>query len=277
MGNHLKICSTVDEALSAIDNLNSSFTKSSYLYYREHRCRYERTLRRIKQTVPKGSRILDVGSHFLHQSMLLKLLGYEVVGIDVSEFSNHDSVKNLAREFEITNCCVNDISKGDFLLNYERQFDCILFCEIQEHITFNPISFWRRAYDLLKDNGIIYITTPNSLSLYKLLAHCKRIVLLQGVGISIPEILFTVTYGHHWKEYSGYEMKTLFQTLSPDFCVELQYYRIKYWEKWGGLKSIIRDLIRRFANIIPVFREEIEVIVTCKRHNIWSIEEPKYF
>ncbi len=33
------------------------------------------------------------------------------------------------------------------------------------------------------------------------LSIIKRVVLLDGGGMKIPDIFNTVTYGHHWKEY----------------------------------------------------------------------------
>lgn len=61
--------------------------KADAAYFAEHKIRFERTLRRVTELCPHGGRVLDIGSHYLHLSAALRLLGYEVVAMDVGSFS----------------------------------------------------------------------------------------------------------------------------------------------------------------------------------------------
>ena len=157
---------------------------------------------------------------------------------------------------------------GDFLPGYESHFDVALLCETLEHITFNPCKFWKRIHQSLKIGGKVYLSTPNSLSAMNVLSAIKRIVLLEGIGTNIPSIFNTVTYGHHWKEYSRREIYEYFRLLSPDFRVELRTYcyRQYSYRPWN-LRDQARRLIRAIGNRSGVFAEELEAIVTLQSKN----------
>ena len=44
------------------------------------------------------------------------------------------------------------------------QFDYVLFCEILEHLTINPVELLEELISLLKPDGLLYLTTPNFFS-----------------------------------------------------------------------------------------------------------------
>ena len=88
-----------------------------------------------------------------------------------------------------------------------------------EHLTFNPVRFWSEVYRVLNSAGLIFITTPNSLSLASSLSQLKRLLLRRCIGLDVRAILHSITSGHHWKEYSMREMADYFRALSPDFRV----------------------------------------------------------
>jgi 2-polyprenyl-6-hydroxyphenyl methylase/3-demethylubiquinone-9 3-methyltransferase len=135
-------------------------------YFNGHLARYARTLHRVMELCLPGSRVLDIGSHYLHQAAALGVLGYEVVGIDVAAFSEQAPMKVRAARYNISNYSCDRMDLGEFLGGNEEAFDVILFTEILEHITFNPIRFWRRAYDLMKIGSLLYVTTPNCLTAF---------------------------------------------------------------------------------------------------------------
>jgi hypothetical protein len=51
-------------------------------YWATHELRFHRTVQRVTEIAPRGIRVLDVGSHYLHLSAVLRLLGYEVWALD---------------------------------------------------------------------------------------------------------------------------------------------------------------------------------------------------
>jgi 2-polyprenyl-6-hydroxyphenyl methylase/3-demethylubiquinone-9 3-methyltransferase len=264
----------ISEAMASLRTLVEREGTRVEIDYLTHEPRYRRTLARVLELAAPGSVVLDIGSHFLHLSFLLRQLGYRVIGLDVPDFV--EPFRERARRFEIENHAEARFERGEFLRGAESSIDFVLFCEIQEHITFNPVLFWKRIYELLRVGGKIYLTTPNSVNTWQVLSNLKRSVLLQGSGLSIEAILGTVTYGHHWKEYSGSELRELFARLSPDFETQIEYYSLREPEPWTDAKSIARDIVRRASSRVPALREELEAVVTLKAKTRWVAQPPSY-
>jgi hypothetical protein len=181
--------------LSAFNKLEGqiqALSNSSELeYFKFHKKRYERVYDFVKNKY-KGQtiKILDIGSHFLHTSCLIRSLGHEVVGMDVSEFWSMDFVNQRAQDWGITPLIENNLAFINSLDGQTEKYDLILFTEIFEHITFNPVLFWKKIY----------------------------------------QVLDKVTYGHHWKEYNATEIRHYFEALSDDFSVEVRHYHYKNHE-----------------------------------------------
>lgn len=240
-------------------------------YFAFHARRFESHLRAIHQVAPAGARVLDIGSHYLHLSSALALLGFQVTALDVSEFQELDFVADRARRHGIRTETTGDLGKGQFLGPDTRDaFDVVVFCEILEHITFNPVRFWRRVYDLLRPGGTVYLSTPNSLRLANTLKTAYRLAGRRGVGIPLDEIFGHVTYGHHWKEYSAGEIVEYFRRLSPDFQPGIRF--VDYG--LGG--SPLSRPLARIAGVIPGFRPHIEAVVRLPRKTSWRAREKSY-
>ena len=112
-------------------------------YFSFHEKRFSRMANTISKTAMKGAKILDIGSHYLHSGMILTKLGYQVVCMDVQEFWSIPFVQDRAKVFEIEKCVHNNL---ELLKSDEvgvEAYDLVLFTEILEHITFNPINFWK--------------------------------------------------------------------------------------------------------------------------------------
>ena len=270
----------VSAALNAVaQDVRETANVNDSLYFAEHRGRYLRTLARIQEISRPGCRVLDVGSHFLHQTTALKLLGFQSHGMDVSVFSQSDLVKNRAARHGVENLCVDDFQSGTFMPAAEDYYDLVVFTEIMEHITFNPVLFWRRIYQILKVGGFIYITTPNALTPWKILATIKNALTLRGAGLPMHRIFDTVTYGHHWKEYSGREMRDYFKLLTPDFDASVSYFSLESDAPTAlrlSPKTMAQGLVNSSARIVPAFHDQIEVIVRLNRRTGWTFEAPGF-
>lgn len=242
-------------------------------YFRFHKKRYERFESFLNTHFPDVSRseklkALDIGSHYLHSSMILSELNFDVDGMDVSVFWDMDFVKKRASKFGITPIVENDLANMPGFQNVHDKYDLIVFTEIFEHITFNPIQLWKTIYQILKPGGKIYISTPNSLALANWARNFKNLITLQSVGITVDDIISKVTYGHHWKEYSAQEIKTYFATLSDDFQVTINPYHYKE----HVLKSpyLAFKVLAKLGNMTSKFSEELEVIVDVKEKKSWK-------
>lgn len=248
------------EAMTVLSDVVAQENGGDAEYFSRQRARYLRTLERIRGIRPAPCLVLDIGSHYLHQAVLLSQLGYEVWGIDIELFTGAEFVRNRSRRFNIHNITVKNLEDGDFLANLRERVDVILFTETLEHITFNPIRFWRRVYELLCPEGIIYLTTPNSLRPAAVARTVWNIITLGGIGLSVEQIFANVTYGHHWKEYSAREIKKYFRALSSDFKVETRWYSSDSAEG-GGVKSAAKRLL----GAVPCLRSDLEAVISLSR------------
>jgi 2-polyprenyl-3-methyl-5-hydroxy-6-metoxy-1,4-benzoquinol methylase len=246
--------------------------------YFGHRERYIRNLIRLQSLLPRGGKILDIGSHFLHQASCLSVLGYDVSGCDVPDFVELEFVKKRARKFGINNIGVSRLEEGNFLDGFSNSFDCVMFCEILEHITFNPIKFWKRVYKILVPGGIIYLTTPNGLRLYNILSTVKNAIFFRSIGTPISTILSEVTYGPHYKEYSLREILNYFKLMSPDFKCEITLFTLRPFDStwYRSPKSALREVVRRIENRLPWLGEEIEAIVRVDSKKQWLAKTPDF-
>jgi 2-polyprenyl-3-methyl-5-hydroxy-6-metoxy-1,4-benzoquinol methylase len=238
-------------------------------YFEEQRPRYLHMLARLEQLQPPPCVVLDIGSHYLHQSILLQELGYEVWGIDIELFAGAQLVRERAEKFGINNIVVDMLEKGDFLLAQKNHFDLIIFTEILEHLTFNPIRFWNRVFNLLSPTGAIYLSTPNSLRPAAYGRALWNILSFGGLGLDIEHVLKTVTYGHHWKEYSSSEIRNYFQFLSNDFQIETFYYSTDLQRK-PGFKQMMKNVLAT----IPCFRSDIEAVIHLDGKTGFSAQPP---
>jgi 2-polyprenyl-6-hydroxyphenyl methylase/3-demethylubiquinone-9 3-methyltransferase len=244
-------------------------------YFRFHRKRFERMANTITKKIAPGSLILDIGSHYLHSTLLLIFLGYKVDAMDVGEFSELELVKKRVSEYGLTNIIENDLTTLSSKMESADEYDVILFTEILEHITFNPIGFWKNIHRLLKDGGIIYITTPNSFTIYNIVKTLKNLFFFRGIGINVNMIFEYVTYGHHWKEYNAREVIKYFGYLTDGFKVQVNTYFYKFFEP-NDFRGSLRNFFYKIGNLIPFFRDELEVVVTLDKSKEWKAVSPIY-
>ncbi len=211
-------------------------------YHIDHAKRFQYTLQQIKHHVPSGSLIADIGCHRLDFGLMLRNAGYRVVGFDVPEFIGKDSVKERAISAGIQLVEIADLGKGNFSETFpDDTFDAIVFAEIIEHITFNPLDMWQLLFSMVRENGYLFVTTPNSLSLRGTLRGIWNIVSRTGQGLPFKEIFSNVTYGHHWKEYSRKELIEYFYYLGvPKKNISVEY--VSYAEKEKTIRSTVKLL-----------------------------------
>ncbi|MDN3204148.1 class I SAM-dependent methyltransferase [Algoriphagus sediminis] len=259
------------------DELNSSQVGSDLEYFDFHKRRFERFENFLKsQDFQRKNelKVLEIGSHYLHTSILLSNHGFSVDAMDVSEFWKLDFVQARANKYGLNPIIENDLASLESLKEIDDKYDLVVFTEILEHITFNPVSFWKQIHRVMKTNGIIYISTPNSFALPNLIRNLKNALLLKSIGISVDDILSKVTYGHHWKEYSKKEILEYFERLSPDFEVKISTYSYKEYE----LKPpfFFFKILSRIGNASGFFADDLEVIVNLRSKNKWVAQPPEY-
>ena len=270
---------TEQEILLALEKVaqivSASGNNQDLTYFTFHKKRFLRMAKTITKQCKPGQKVLDMGSHYLHSSLLLSFLGYQVHSMDVQAFWNIEMVQERASEFGLFPVVENNLETLESCSGKTEDYDVILFTEILEHITFNPVNFWKNIYRILRNQGIIYITTPNSLTLYSIFRTMFRMIQLKGIGLDTESIFSQVTYGHHWKEYSAFEIRKYFTALCDGFQVSIDKYFYKTYPT-HNLKSIARYLLVYLSNRLPFFRGEIEAVITLKKPADWKVEPPGY-
>jgi len=98
-----------------------------------------------------GRSALDVGCAFGYGLSLLKSLGYEAIGVDVSRFGLRQA-KKMMRTNEFVVC---DVQEN---LPFKKKFDLVTCLEVLEHLQ-DPLKALQNMYDVC--DGIILCTTPN--------------------------------------------------------------------------------------------------------------------
>lgn len=224
---------TLDEMLAEFRRCGH--TDEGYLTH--HYPRFRETKREFCATwdINRGRRVLDVGAHWLHQSYLWQADGFQVTAVDLPLTFELESVKLLADAHGIRLVGCGDLERARELDAIESDsVDIMLFTEIIEHITFNPVQFWKQIHRILAPGARIVVTTPNYYAIQARTWQASRFLRGLGGGLSVLEILDTPTYGHHWREFSMREVILYFCLLSSDFNTVKQCYPASYGLGRGG-------------------------------------------
>ncbi|MHC1723464.1 MAG: class I SAM-dependent methyltransferase [Aminipila sp.] len=64
---------------------------------------------------------------------------------------------------------INNIELDPF--PWEEKFDVIIFTEVLEHLNFHPLPTLKKIHSLLKDDGCLYLSTPDALSWGKITTY----------------------------------------------------------------------------------------------------------
>lgn len=214
-----------------------------------------------------GGRVLDVGAHWLHQAVLWSQAGFEVTALDLPLTLERESVRALADAHGIQLLIERDLEHATGLAEVaDDTFDVVMFCEIIEHLTFNPVAMWKEIYRVLAPGGKIVITTPNYYALRALVIKAGRFALLRGGGLPHHAILRMNTYCHHWKEYSAIELRRYFRMLSDDFALTRMTHVRDYYPARSRWASVFRPI----EAVIPLLRPNLHVELTLqdKQHGI---------
>jgi len=249
------------------------FGVTDYGYLEQHVGRFLATKRIFESTWPrKGGRVLEVGALWLHQAFLYARDGYEVTGADLPETLGRQNVRELAEACNIRLMVYDELQSGGAFENVgDDSFDVILFTEIIEHLTFNPVAMWKQLYRMLAPGGRIVVTTPNYYALRGRAWDFERMQRMRGGGITVDDILHKPTYAPHWKEFSLREVVDYFARLSPDFAV----HKALIVEDYVGGPKYTR-LARVIERHVHAFRPNLHVEIELAQKQRGITLEPGY-
>ena len=147
--------------------LNNSRKSKVFLYGRNM---VLEELELLLKSIPKGSRVLDVGCGTAHLTNWIKEKGFEVYGIEPSQKMYDLAVTNFP-EIEIKKGISSDIPYPD---NY---FDLIVCFEVMRYLDKKEnIASYKEIYRVLIRNGSFFVTQVNlfSTDFYFIFHHLKR-------------------------------------------------------------------------------------------------------
>jgi 2-polyprenyl-3-methyl-5-hydroxy-6-metoxy-1,4-benzoquinol methylase len=211
---------TVEPDITELLSYFAAHGGTDFDYLKYHLPRFVDTKRRFTAgwDRSRGTAVLDIGAHWLHQSILYARDGFAVTAVDLPLTLDIGYVRAQAEENGIRLISEPDLAHAKaFDAIGDSSIDIVLFTEIIEHITFNPVALWKQVYRVLKPAGRIVVTTPNYYAATGRAWNPRRFLSGFGGGLDVLGILNSNTYAHHWKEFSRRELIYYFCVLSPDF------------------------------------------------------------
>ncbi|WP_198045962.1 class I SAM-dependent methyltransferase [Novosphingobium aquimarinum] len=172
----------------------------------------ERFLRTIDMIPPGVAKALEIGANPYFTTTLLRWLRPEIAVTATNYFGNDgmagaQSVRvahpsGSIDEFRQAYVEVN-VEAGRFPFDDEA-FDCVLFCEVLEHMTNDPVAALFEIWRVLRPGGCLILTTPN-------VARLENVArALAGSNLYDPYSGYG-PYGRHNREYTRHETVHLLQ------------------------------------------------------------------
>jgi SAM-dependent methyltransferase len=206
-------------------------------YLRFHIYRYIETLSLIPISSSKLD-VLDVGTSSGHLAILVrKLFGYQVYGVDLQDVSGP---RFSSEGIDLRIC---DISNQPLPYDAES-FDVVLFCEILEHLAVSPYRVMNELWRVMKEDGILILSTPN------IAALDKRLKLLVG-RTPLASFDRDAKINFHIHEYTKSELASLIE--QGKFRLDMLYLS-DCWERAFGNLNPLRLAYRLVLKCVPSFR-----------------------
>jgi SAM-dependent methyltransferase len=231
-------------------------------YLKRNVLRYIEILKVVELNASKNQKVLDIGTLYGHYAIALKRLGYCVYATDIKWSGTsllEARLKNEQIPFYICNV-------EDGLPFEDNFFDVIILSEVLEHLI-NPLKALSEIRRVLKNGGLLILTTPNFASLY------NRIKLLAGKNPQAPTRLAPdgwlksdVGWGHI-HEYTLDELENLL--ILFDFKILIKRYLSISAKTTQKYPKILKNLYLVIVKIVPSFRDTIMIVAKMEKlkHN----------
>ena len=160
---------------------------------------------------PEANRILEIGASPYFFSILLKefrsakldITNYFGPGEDhATQFVRYENHEGKKRKWKVAFSKVN--TEETDLPAKDGSYDHVVFCEVLEHLTNDPLFALIEINRVLESGGTLVLSTPNVARLENTAA------LLAGANIYDPYSGYG-PYGRHNREYTGQELNWLLQ------------------------------------------------------------------
>lgn len=181
--------------------------------------------------------VLDVGCATGTLLAYLRDRQWHVTGVEISPASEYAQKK---RNLDVRNLPLEENNFPD------KTFDVILASHLIEHLN-NPFSFLSEAHRILKDNGYIFITTPN----------------ISGLQARL--------YGDRWRS-AIFDHLYLFSVRTLTAMLKKTGFKVEKVSTWGGIAAgLAPKQIKKPIDILAkVFGFGDVMIVRARKYNFTS-------
>lgn len=224
-------------------NKKYSLNEEQKLYLEIHAKRFETILALIPSQ--KNLKILDIGPSYLSELLFekfgeqLQLLGFD----DKNSLGGHLASDTLFKKVKVH---VQDLNFWDSK-DSTNLYDLIICGEVIEHLYTSPIKLFKNLNQILNNEGLLIIQTPNAAALR------KRLKLLFGKNpYEIPRE--NLHNPGHFREFTLSELKQM--GTNQNFSIE-KVMMDEYFE----YPSKISKTYRKFKKLIPAnWRSGITIV-----------------
>jgi SAM-dependent methyltransferase len=182
----------------------------------------ERFLRTLDLVPNEPASLLEIGANPYFNTLLLRRFRPQAELTLTNYFGGDSGVKTQQLRFKGFDGHAEQIDFDYHNVNIEEHrfpfedssFDGVVFCEVLEHLTNNPMAALSEIHRVLAPNGYLVLTTPNVARLENVVA------LFEGRNLYDPYSGYGA-YGRHNREYTRHELHLLL--VHCGFSAEISY------------------------------------------------------
>jgi 2-polyprenyl-3-methyl-5-hydroxy-6-metoxy-1,4-benzoquinol methylase len=204
-------------------------------------------------SLPRDSRILEIGAAPGHLSIGLHIAGFRLTGINLNE---HWRATYPSPEwFEKLNVVEHDAEKEPLPFP-DGSFQCALFTEVLEHVAIrDPIEILREIRRVLAPAGLLIFSTPNVCNISNILA------LMRGENVFWPAELFYGSLDRHNREYTPREVHDLIRAAGYEIQA---FYGMNSHNNWrAGGAELAYELVGQIGDGEPLLRNTIVCLASA--------------
>jgi SAM-dependent methyltransferase len=272
---------TLDETLRFINSvtiLNDEVDKNRMLesgsqeevknYKFQHHKRLWKSLQIISEMVNGPANILEIGAMPYFFTALIRqfLPSCDITGVNISgnvwPEKTHHPLK--PKEIKVQFGQIPKVETFDiYLFNVERDrfpfssnsFDIVLCMEVIEHLVYSPTHMLAEIHRVLKDGGLLFLTTPNAVDVRKTLSILlNRSINFRYSGYSV--------YGRHNREFISGELRLLLESCGYKL-LKIILDNVSCHQHNNNIHRLSFFLFNLISKIpIPYFRQKQEYIFT---------------
>ena len=207
-------------------NLLSPYSNKSRWEFENHLTH----LKTITRHLSHDYTVFDAGCGIGIIAMALKLMGYKIEGSDkyLFEKNNSYSIKDINKLKKIWKQNNLEIKNLD-ILDVNKEYDFVISIATIEHQS-KPKQFLKKLTKITKNEGYIYLATPNVTNLL----NRMRFLFGRAPLGNIEEFYTENDFVGHWREYTIKELEKMFelehikiieskteQQIKPEFSLQI--------------------------------------------------------